>query len=70
MVFDKLKDIIVEQLVENRLKKGMLGIKNLSGNVWRVKMPDGNFYNIESERGFPIWDDLEIDFGGITAKIN
>ena len=61
---------VTGEVVENRLKKGMLGIKNLSGNVWRVKMPDGNFYNIESERGFPIWNDLEIDFGGITAKIN
>ena len=32
-------------------------------------MPDGNFYDITSGKGFPIWKGLEIDFGGVTAKI-
>ena len=47
----------------------MLGIRNMSDKVWDVKMPDGNFYHIDYEKGFPIWEDLEIKFGDITAKI-
>ena len=60
---------ITGEIIENRLKKGMLGIRNMSNNVWDVKMPDGNFYHIERERGFPIWEDLEIRFGNVTAKM-
>jgi hypothetical protein len=32
-------------------------------------MPDGAFYDIAPGKGFPIWQGLEIDFGGITASI-
>ena len=46
-----------------------MGIKNLSGNTWNVKMPDGKIYKIENGRGFPIWHGLLIDFGGVTAHI-
>ncbi len=60
---------VTGEVVENKLKKGMLGIKNLSGKVWKVKMPDGKFYNIESGKGFPLWNDIEIDFGSVTASI-
>lgn len=61
---------VTGEVVENKLKKGMLGIKNLSGKSWKVKMPDGKFYNIESGKGFPLWNDIEIDFGSVTASIN
>lgn len=60
---------ITGEVVENKLKKGMMGIKNLSGNSWNVKMPDGKIYKIESGRGFPVWHGLSIDFGGVTAHI-
>jgi hypothetical protein len=60
---------ITGEVIENRLKKGMLGIRNMSDKVWDVKMPDGNFYHIDYEKGFPIWEDLEIKFGDVTAKI-
>jgi len=60
---------VTGEVVENKLKKGMLGIKNLSGQSWNVKMPDGKVYRIDSGRGFPIWDGLLIDFGGVTAQI-
>ena len=60
---------ITGEVVENKLKKGMMGIKNLSGKAWSVKMPDGKVYKIESGRGFPIWNGLSIDFGGVTAHI-
>lgn len=57
------------ELVENKLRPGLLGIKNCSSSTWRVKMPDNIFYDIEPGNGFPIWPDLEIDFGEIQAKI-
>ena len=60
---------VAGELVENKLKPGVLGIKNCSEKNWRVKMPDGIFYNIGPGKGFPIWQGLEIDFGGVTAKI-
>lgn len=60
---------VAGELVENKLKAGMLGIKNCSDTKWRVKMPDGVFYDIAPGKGFPIWRGLEIDFGEIQAKI-
>lgn len=60
---------VVGELVENKLKPGMLGIKNSSGKTWRVKMPDGVFYDIAHGKGFPLWKGLEIDFGDVNAHI-
>jgi hypothetical protein len=60
---------IAGELVENKLKPGMLGIKNCSERNWKAKMPDGTFYDIAPGKGFPIWQGLEIDFGEIKAQI-
>lgn len=60
---------VAGELVENKLKPGILGIKNCSDKTWRVKMPDGIFYDIAPGKGFPIWKNLEIDFGGVQAQI-
>ncbi len=57
------------ELVENKLKAGMLGIKNISEKTWRAKMPDGVFYDIPTGKGFPIWNGLEVDFGSVKATI-
>lgn len=57
------------ELVENKLKPGVLGIKNCSEKSWKVKMPDGSYYNIDPGKGFPVWSGLEIDFGDIKAQI-
>ena len=59
------------ELVENKLKPGVLGLKNVSDTPWRVKMPDGMFYDIEPGKGCPIWQGLEIQFknGMITASV-
>lgn len=57
------------ELVENKLKPGVLGIKNLSEKTWRVKMPDGIFYDIAPGKGCPIWQGLEIDFGEVKAQM-
>ncbi|MBR6242647.1 MAG: protein kinase [Ruminococcus sp.] len=56
-------------MVENKLKQGMLGIKNSSDRTWRAKMPDGVFYDIAPGKGFPLWKGLEIDFGEVNAHI-
>ncbi len=60
---------VAGELVENKLRPGILGIKNCSDKTWRVKMPDGIFYEIGPGKGFPIWQGLEINFGKVTAKI-
>ncbi len=60
---------VAGELVENKVKAGMLGIKNTSERTWRVKMPDGKYYEIEPGKGFPIWRWLEIDFGEVTARM-
>jgi len=62
-------DFVAGEIVENKIKKGVLGIKNLSNKTWNVKMQDGNFYSVSAGNGFPIWDGLEIDFGEVTAKM-
>ncbi|MBQ8928131.1 MAG: serine/threonine protein kinase [Oscillospiraceae bacterium] len=62
---------VTGELVENKLKPGMMGIKNLSRQVWRAKMPDNQFYNVAPGKGFPLWNGIVIDFGGgIKARIN
>jgi len=60
---------VAGELVENRLKPGVLGFKNNSSKTWRAKMPDGDFYEIAPGKGFPVWQGLEIDFGDITATL-
>ena len=60
---------VAGELVENRLKPGVLGFKNTSSKTWRAKMPDGDFYDIPPGKGFPVWQGLEIDFGEVTATL-
>ncbi len=56
-------------LVENKLKPGVVGIKNMSQNSWRVKMPNEQFYEVAPGRGFPLWNGIVIEFGEVTAHI-
>ncbi|MCR4638533.1 protein kinase [Ruminococcus sp.] len=60
---------VAGELVENKLKQGVLGIKNCSDRQWKAKMPDGKFYDIAPGKGFPVWQGLEIDFGEVKAQI-
>lgn len=60
---------VAGELVENKLKPGVLGIKNTSNRDWRAKMPDGQFHVITPGKGFPVWKGLVIDFGEVTAEI-
>lgn len=55
-------------LVENKIRPGLLGIKNCSEKIWKVKMPDGVFHEVNPGKGFPVWNGLEINFGRVQAK--
>lgn len=59
---------VAGELVENKLRAGLIGIKNCSGRTWKVKMPDGFFHDVDSGKGFPVWNGLEVDFGRVQAK--
>ena len=57
-------------VIENRLKKGLFGIKNMSNDVWKAKFPDNSIREVALGKGVPIWTGLEIDFGdNLIAKI-
>ena len=60
---------VAGELVENKLKPGVLGLKNCSERPWKVKMPDGGIYDVMPGKGCPIWQGLEINFGTVTAKL-
>ena len=59
---------VAGEFVENKIRAGVLGIKNCSDKTWKAKMPDG-VHDIEPGKGFPLWQGLEIDFGTIKAKV-
>ena len=61
---------VTGMVIENRLKKGLFGIKNMSGDVWKAKFPDNSVREVGPGKGVPIWKGLEIDFGdNLIAKI-
>lgn len=60
---------IAGELVENKIQKGLMGIKNVSDKKWKVRLPDGLFHDITSGKGFPVWQGLEIDFGKVRAYL-
>ena len=61
---------VTGMVIENRLKKGLFGIKNMSDDVWKAKFPDNSIREVAPGKGVPIWSGLEIDFGdNLIAKI-
>ena len=60
---------VTGEVIENKIHKGVFGIKNLSNTPWNVKMPNGEFRTINPNGGFPIWNGLEMNFGDVTSKI-
>ena len=60
---------VAGELVENKLKPGVLGIKNCTEQTWTARLPDGKNYPIQPGKGFPIWKGLEVDFGKVTARM-
>ena len=63
-------ETVTGTVIENRLKKGLFGIKNLSDKTWKALFPDSSVREVAPGKGVPIWKDLEIDFGdNVKAKI-
>ncbi|MCD8020933.1 MAG: hypothetical protein LUF92_15575 [Clostridiales bacterium] len=56
------KDKVTGLVVENRQKKGLYGIKNVSKGVWRGMFPDGTVKEITEGQGIPIWNGMMIRF--------
>lgn len=56
------KDTVTALVVENRHKKGLYGIKNISGGVWRGLFPDGKLREIREGQGIPIWNGMQVWF--------
>ena len=56
------KDTVTGLIVENRQKKGLYGIKNISQGVWRGFYPDGKIKDIPNGQGIPIWSGMSVRF--------
>lgn len=56
------KDTVTGLIVENRQRKGLFGIKNVSGGIWRGMYPDNTVKEIGRGQGIPIWDGMRIRF--------
>lgn len=59
---------VAGEVIENRIQRGLMGIKNVSDKKWNVKLPDG-IHEVNSGQGFPVWQGLEIDFGKVCAYL-
>lgn len=49
-------------VVENKQKKGLYGIKNLSKGIWKGVYPDHSTKEIGPEQGIPIWNGMRVRF--------
>ena len=56
------KDTVTAVVAENRQKKGLYGIKNVSRGVWRGHFPDGSTREIKEGQGIPIWNGMQVRF--------
>ncbi len=56
-------------VVENPGRPGQLGLRNMSGRIWRVVTPDGAQGNIEPNRSVAIAQGMRIDFGSVVGEI-
>lgn len=61
---DTENNTVVGRVVENKQKKGLFGIKNMTSLPWTGKNPDGTERQIAPGGGIPLWRGLEICFDG------
>ena len=63
-------ETVTGTVIENRLKKGLYGIRNQSSKTWKAVIPDQSVRDVPPGKAAPIWKGLEIDFGdNIKAKM-
>lgn len=60
---------VVGEIVENKIQKGVLGIKNMSDKIWHVRMPDGSSHEVAPGKGFPLWSGVSADMGGVKIEL-
>jgi len=61
---------VTGEVIENRLKKGLFGIRNLSRNTWSARFPDDSLREVGPRGTVPIWKGLTVDFGeGVKGRI-
>ena len=60
---------VVGEIVENKIQKGVLGIKNMSDKIWQVRMPDGSCHDVAPGKGFPLWSGVSADIGGVKIEL-
>ena len=56
------KDKVTALIVENRQRKGLYGIKNISQGIWRGLYPNGSIKEIGNGQGIPIWNGMMLRF--------
>lgn len=56
------KDKVTALIVENRRRKGLYGIKNISQGIWRGLFPGGSVKEIGKGQGIPIWNGMMLRF--------
>ena len=56
------KDDVTGLVVENRQRKGLYGIKNISRGTWKGLYPDKTVREIPPGQGIPIWNGMMIRF--------
>lgn len=54
---------VTGKVVRNRNNPNLWGIRNLSGSVWYVEMPDGSRKSVVPESVLPVFRKVKIDFG-------
>ena len=54
---------VTGEVIQNKIKKGLFGIKNLSDSVWKAKLPNGKILTIGKNSVVPILIGVCIDFG-------
>ncbi len=61
---------VTGEVIENRIKRGLFGIKNRSRQTWQATFPDGSVREVAPGKAVPIWKNLTIDFSDqIHAEI-
>lgn len=56
------KNDVTGIVVENKQRKGLYGIKNLSKGSWRCLFPDGTTREVGTDQAVPIWNGMRIRF--------
>ena len=57
-------------VIENRVKRGLFGIRNQSRKVWKAVFPDQSVREVGPGKTVPVWKELSIEFDeGVRGKI-